>query len=254
MEIFVDTPHLPQGRVRKLILGEKYKNVLNMPLISLNIEPIWLKCNDSVDKRLSGHCDLMAVHLGNDILAVQDGTTADCDFFDNMDVIKVEKPISSNYPFDAHLNICIVGEYLIYNPKSADSRVSGLINKVKLTCRQGYTKCSIAVVDERSIITSDRKIAAIASAAGLDVLLVREDITALDGFEHGFIGGASFKISRSIMAFTGIVDDENEKNKIERFLSDRGITALYLTKLKLFDIGSAIPITEENQAVDPALN
>ena len=41
-----------------------------MPLIAQNIEPIWLKCNENVDKRLSGHCDLMALKLlGGDVIS-----------------------------------------------------------------------------------------------------------------------------------------------------------------------------------------
>ena len=36
-----------------------------------------------------------------------------------------------------------------------------------------------------------------------------------------------------------------ERNKIESFLSKRGIEAVYLTEDELFDIGSAIPLTEE---------
>ncbi len=245
MERFVESPNLPQGRVRKLILGEKYKNVLNFPLIAQNIEPIWLKCNESVDERLSGHCDLMVMHLGGNILAVQDDKKSDCELINNIEMLSVEKPKLSKYPYDAQLNMCIVGDHLIYNPKSSDCTVAGHINKTKLTCRQGYTKCSIAVVDERSIITADKKIAASACGAGLAVLLVRENLTALDGFEHGFIGGASFKINRNKMAFTGIIEDEAERRSIERFLNERGIAALYLTEHRIFDIGSAIPITEE---------
>ena len=65
------------------------------------------------------------------------------------------------------------------------------------------------------------------------------------GFEHGFIGGASFKINRNEMAFTGIINDTAERLRIERFLNERGIHAVYLTEESIFDIGSAIPIAEE---------
>ena len=91
MERFVESPNLPQGRVKKLILGEKYQNVLNMPLIAQNIEPIWLKCNENVDKRLSGHCDLMAMHLGNSILVVQDGTEINYELINNAEKETINK-------------------------------------------------------------------------------------------------------------------------------------------------------------------
>ena len=242
---FVEKPHLPQGRVCRLILGEKYKKVLSNSLLERNIAPIWIKSNEYVDERLSGHCDLMAIHLGGNVLAVQADATQICELINNIELIQTAPPIRPEYPYDAGLNICIAGDKLIYNPKSADPKIISRLNGTKLCCRQGYTKCSVCVVDENSIITADNKIAAIASAAGMNVLRISETITALDGFEHGFIGGASFKINRNEMAFTGIINDTAERLRIERFLNERGIHAVYLTEESIFDIGSAIPIAEE---------
>lgn len=242
---FVEKPHLPQGRARQLILGEKYKSVLEDTFFSRNIEPIWLENNDFVDVRLSGHCDLMAAHLGNNILAVQEGTARDCENIHNIELIRIPAPTKPKYPHDAALNFCIVGDKLIYNPKTADASAIDRLKLNLLACRQGYAKCSVCVVDEASIITADNKIAQIALGAGMSVLYVKEDLAALDGFEHGFIGGASFKISRNEMAFTGVINDADEKRRIESFLNERGINAVYLTSERLFDIGSAIPIIEE---------
>lgn len=242
---FVEKPHLPQGRARRLILGKKYKSVLENTLLRRNIEPIWLKNNDFVDERLSGHCDLMAAHLGNNVLAVQESIVRDCENIHNIELLKIPAPTKPEYPHDAALNFCIVGDKLIYNPKTADASVINRLKLNLLACRQGYTKCSVCVVDEASIITADNKIAQIAMSAGMSVLYVKEDLAALDGFEHGFIGGASFKISRNEMAFTGVINDAGEKHRIESFLNERGISAVYLTLERLFDIGSAIPIIEE---------
>lgn len=190
---FVEKPHLPQGEVRQIIIGEKYKNMLENALFEQNIAPIWFKNNDFVDERLSGHCDLMAAHLRGNRLAVQSSVADNCELINNIELICTENPSRPEYPYDAGLNICIVGDRLIYNPKSANMQIVSQFEGTKLICKQGYTKCSICVVDENSIITADNKIAAIATAAGMDVLHVSEKITALDGFEHGFIGGASLK-------------------------------------------------------------
>lgn len=228
MERFLDVPHLPQGKVRKIILGEKYRKVLENELLMHDLQPIWLKCNKNVDERLSGHCDLMAAHLGGRHLSVLEDKAAQCEQINNIELLKVKVPKKPDYPNDAKLNFCIVGDKLIYNPKTADKAAVAYLNKVPAACKQGYTKCSVCVVDESSIITADAGIARIAEAVGINVLLVDEKITALDGFEHGFIGGASF-----------------QKLRIESFLNERGISAVYLTEHTLFDIGSAIPITEE---------
>ena len=245
---FVEKPHLPQSRVRHIIIGEKYRKLLENALIQNNLSPIWLKNNEFVDKRLSGHCDLMAAHLGGRRIVA-------CEFlknsqlFDNIEIPEVElltvpDPTGKAYPMDAGLTFCLIGRKLIYNPNTANSAVVSELDCEMIPCKQGYTKCSICVVDENAIITADTKIAQIASENGIDALLVEKGLAALDGFEYGFIGGASFKIDRNKIAFTGIINNTDERNKIESFLSRRDIEAIYLTEHELFDIGSAIPLTE----------
>ena len=246
---FVEKPHLPQSRVRHIIIGEKYRKTLENALIQNNLSPIWLKNNEFVDERLSGHCDLMAAHLGGRRIVA-------CEFLRNsqlinnsnipdIELLTVPNPTGKAYPMDAGLNFCLIGRKLIYNPNTANCAVVSKLDCEMIPCKQGYTKCSICVVDENAIITADTKIAQIAAENGIEALLVEKDIAALDGFEYGFIGGASFKIDRNKIAFTGIIKKTDEKNKIESFLSRRGIEAIYLTEHELFDIGSAIPLTEE---------
>lgn len=246
---FVEKPHLPQSRVRHIIIGEKYRKLLKNALIQNNLSPIWLKNNEFVDERLSGHCDLMAAHLGGRRIVA-------CEFSRNsqlinnkelpeVELLTVPDPTGKAYPMDAGLNFCLIGRKLIYNPNTANCAVVSKLDCEMIPCKQGYTKCSICVVDENAIITADTKIAQIAAENGIEALLVEKDIAALDGFEYGFIGGASFKIDRNKIAFTGIINNTDEKNRIESFLSSRGIEAIYLTEHELFDIGSAIPLTEE---------
>lgn len=240
---YVEKPHLPQGRVCRLILGEKYRNVLEIALKSHFIESIWLKNNNFVDERLAGHCDLMAAHLGKNKLAVLENVY--CEEFNNLNTVKIATPQSPQYPYDARLNFCIVGNKLIYNPRTADALTQGL-ELEKLPCRQGYTKCSVCVIDEKSIITADRKIAEITRKNGIDTLLLNDEgLANLDGFEHGFIGGAAFKVSKNKLAFTGVIRNQCERKRIEDFLVRRNIKAVYLTDKPLFDIGSAIPLIEE---------
>lgn len=247
---FVEKPHLPQSRVRHIIVGEKYRKLLKSALIQNNLSPIWLKNNEFVDERLSGHCDLMAAHLGGRRVAV-------CKFLKNsqlldnaeipeeVEQLTVPDPTGKAYPMDAGLNFCIIDRKLIYNPNTANSAVVSELDCEMIPCKQGYTKCSICVVDENAIITADSKIAQIATENGVEALLVEKGLAALDGFEYGFIGGASFKIDRNIIAFTGIIKNTYERNRIEIFLSRRDIEVIYLTEHELFDIGSAIPLTEE---------
>lgn len=244
-------PHLPNGEVRHVIIGKKYKKMLKTASNKHNFELICLDSNPFVDSRLEGHVDLSAVHLGGNEIALGS-------FLKNSDAVQRLKALGLNirfvpdcsapqYPYDAALNFCIVGNTLIYNHKTAQVDIVNelTIAKTPIDCKQGYTKCSVCVADEESIITEDKGIASKAESAGLKVLLLDNAEIELDGFKSGFIGGASFKIAHNKMAFTGYIINSNVRNAIEGFLEKRGIETVYLTKRSAFDIGSAIPITEE---------
>lgn len=242
---FIERPHLPQGKVKHIIIGQKYQKTLENALLAHDLNPIWLKNNEFVDTRLAGHCDLMAAHIGGRKVVVSEFLANSQIIHNDIELIKAPNPRGKSYPMDAGLNFCIIGDKLMHNPKAAYNEIVSQLDYKKICCKQGYTKCSICVVDENSILTADNKIARIAIENGIEALLVDSRLAELEGFNNGFIGGATFKIDRNKIAFTGVIDNLSERNKIERFLNERGIESIYLTKHKLFDIGSAIPITEE---------
>lgn len=240
----IETPHLPKSKVRHIILGEKYRNVLESALFVHDLEPVWLKSNPHVDERLSGHTDLSAVQICKSVILSE--YLNPCEQIHKIvEVEYVPEPQQAVYPHDAGLNFCIVGDKLFFNPKTANAKLVEKCGcKQFIPVKQGYTKCSICVIDENSIITSDKRIAEAAENAGMDALYLSEPFVKLDGFGYGFIGGAAFKISETDIAFTGKIVDTIVERKIESFLSRRNINPIYLTDSQIFDIGSAIPLTE----------
>ena len=240
----IETPHLPKSKVRHIILGEKYTKALENALFVHDLEPIWLKSDPHVDERLSGHADLSAVQIGKSVILSE--YLNPCEQIHKIvEVEYVPDPQQAVYPYDAGLNFCIVGDKLFFNPKTANAKLVEKCGcKQFIPVKQGYTKCSICVIDENSIITSDKRIAEAAENAGMDALYLSEPFVKLDGFGYGFIGGAAFKISETDIAFTGKIVDTIVERKIERFLSKRNINPIYLTDSQIFDIGSAIPLTE----------
>ena len=242
----IEKPNLPKGEVKHIILGEKYKDMLEKPLISRGIIPVWLPDNPNVDYRLSGHADLSAVHLKENEIAIVKDDCIDKDLTSvGFKVKAVDVKQSSAYPKDVALNFCIVGEYCICNKKTASAELIASLPYKLIECTQGYTKCSVLVVDDNSIITSDRIIAEKAKVNGLDVLLIDDSFVKLEGFNKGFIGGSAFKISKHEIAFTGNINDRFCKELIESFLDKHSTKSIYLTDKDLFDIGSAIPLTEQ---------
>lgn len=111
---------------------------------------------------------------------------------------------------------------------------------------QGYAKCSVCAVDERSIITQDPSIAQAAKRHGLNVLKIQAGRILLPGYDTGFIGGCSGLLGRKLLAFTGSLGAHPDGEWIKEFLHSRGVEPLELTDGPLYDVGSILPLLEED--------
>lgn len=247
-ERIIEKPHLPEGRVRLMLIGGRYRSILEKPLLDRGVEVLWLPENERVDTRLAGHADLTAMHLwGGVIVTTAEEETIVINLTNRgFRVIRAGSQQSAVYPKDCGLCGCAVGNSFIGKIDATDKNVlSALPGGAKLiNVAQGYAKCSVCVVDERSIITSDSGISKSAALDGIAALKIDPGFIELPGFNEGFIGGSSFKLSKHELAFTGTLNGHPDKRRIEAFLAERDITPVYLTETPIFDIGSAIPLTE----------
>lgn len=252
MSGFVINANLPRN-AEAIIIGKKYADFLGKPLTSRGIHPIFVPNNPCVDRRLSGHTDLSIFYPGGDWILLAPFLKGNkfAHQLEEMgfitafaDIVQQEK-----YPFDAQLNAFRVGTRLIYNKKVTAKEIVDKLTSDRgvrlLSGRQGYAGCSVCAVDDNSIITSDGGIAELCIADGMDVLKICSGGFVLDGFESGFIGGCTFKLSSDILAFTGKIDKHPAREKILSFLKAHNVEAVFLTDLPAFDIGGAIPVTEK---------
>ncbi len=145
------------------------------------------------------------------------------------------------YPADVPLCICATGRYTIYNKYTAYGPAVTAAGGIPVHVRQGYTRCAAAIVDERSIVTADASVSRAAKNVGMDVLTITPGHIILDGYDTGFIGGASFMIEDT-MYFTGTLDEHPDKERIVRFVTEHGKRPVFLTDRPIFDIGGAIPV------------
>jgi len=250
--IAVEMPNLPM-RACSLILGKKYAPILELPITRLGLEPIFVPDNPQVDSRLSGHADLSVFHGGGNRLWLAPylkGSPFARQLQDRgFSLCFPQFRQGPEYPSDAQLNQCVLGRTLIFGKRTAPkSLVDFFTNELSyqvLVVNQGYVRCSVCPVTEHALITSDRGIGEVAHSAGLDVLLISSGFVALPGFSHGFIGGAAFKISVDQLALTGHFSAHPDAKRILSFLAKHSVNPVYLTDRPIFDIGSAIPITEK---------
>ena len=129
-------------------------------------------------------------------------------------------------------------------------KVSGLdileyINKkdlVKINIKQGYSKCSICIVDENSIITSDKGIYKSVKEYGIDCLLISSGNINLLELDSGFIGGCTGFISKNKIGFFGDIKKHPDYESIKKFIKSKNKEIVILSKENLLDLGSIIPL------------
>ena len=225
-----------------LLAGGRYRQRLEHGLCRLFQDVIWLPDNPSIDARLAGHTDLnVFMPDPGHIIVAKDlrPHIVNCLTKDKIICLASGKQ-GSVYPRDAGLCICTTGEYTIYNPKTIDPVAIPYLSGTLIRVPQGYTKCSVSVVSDVAIITSDDAIAKSAADAEMDVLRIRPGNIELDGFEYGFIGGASFRIDSHTIAFTGTLGHHPDCRQILAFLRKHGAVPVFLSDDPLFDIGGAV--------------
>ena len=150
--------------------------------------------------------------------------------------------IGKKYPNNIIYNAACTGQFFIHNTKYTDSQLLKYAESSQtleiIHVPQGYTKCSTLIIDENSIITSDIGIYN-SCYSKLDVLLIEKGHIKLQGFDYGFIGGASGRIGDTII-FNGDITKHPDYEKIAAFIESRNLKIKYFTEYPLEDIGSII--------------
>ena len=157
-----------------------------------------------------------------------------------LELIISSEDIDGSYPRDVLFNSAAVGDKLICRRDAVSARVAELYPEENIiNVRQGYSKCSVCVVSDNAIITADRSIARAAEKRGIAVLLISQGGVKLDGYDCGFIGGASGFDDNNIY-FCGDIALHSDGDKIKDFCRAQGKEAVSLSDEPLYDYGTLI--------------
>ncbi|NCB74831.1 MAG: hypothetical protein EOM51_08845 [Clostridia bacterium] len=248
MPHFVILPNLPNSRVAVVAVGEDYAAIISTALEPFGIIALSCPKNSLLDSRLSSHIDLSLFHLGGEAFVLAKSLIGSS-FSDKLTQMGAKicysaSDISPKYPSDAFLCALTNGSKLFHNEDICDPLINSCYVEKLIHVNQGYAKCSACLINENAAISSDSGIIKAMREQGMDVLEISSCGIQLQGFAHGFIGGAAFKISADELAFTGTINDHPSKADILGFLKLHNIKPVFLTDKPIFDIGSAIPLTE----------
>ncbi|MCL1858355.1 MAG: hypothetical protein FWF92_03895 [Oscillospiraceae bacterium] len=236
--------------MKNIICSYKIDDEIEKNLINLSINPVKLRGFEKLNKSnpLNYHPDMLCFNLDkNKWIFYEKIYKINKSIIDklNFEIIIADNPKLYQYPYDIGLNAVMFGDYLIGNVKYINKNIleyAKKTNKKIIDVKQGYTKCSVCIVDENSIITSDESIYKKAIENNINVLLIKKGHIDLDSYEYGFIGGCSGLIDKNKLVFTGDITLHPNYKDIKSFCDNRKVEIISLSKKKLYDYGSLLCI------------
>ena len=206
---------------------------------------------NNFDNPESSHADMQALNIDNKaVILLKDNIYLNSQIIDktknsSIEFIFTEKAFDEfKYPECVKLNIAIVGHYAICNFKYSDKAVINTLKKYNyelINVNQGYAKCSVSVVGDEAVITSDNSIFR-AVQGKIDCLKIQEGHIYLCEKYGGFIGGSSFLSDKSTLAFTGDITAHPDYINIKSFCRNHGVDVMSLSKSPLCDVGGVVVI------------
>lgn len=245
---FVSKPNLPDKDVKVVIMSGLHK-IFCKKLETLGVNIIKTPAFNSLNTPEKNHADFSCHHLGADLIIIPDKLNNLREKLEKFgfSILISKRELKKDYPNNVLMNCARIDNKIVLNLKTADELIINYCkeNYIELIhVNQGYTKCSTAVINTNSIITSDPTIYKAAIKIGMDVLKIQPGYIRLDGYDYGFIGGCCGFISKNKLAFTGNIKFHPEHKKIEKFITDRNIEIINLSDGELIDIGGILPVIE----------
>ncbi|MBP3596807.1 MAG: hypothetical protein J6J60_05370 [Clostridia bacterium] len=227
-----------------IIIDSRMRDFEKNKLKELGYELYEIKPNNNLYYEISAHVDIHCCKILNNLIVDNSINIPNTTLGDTV--------LTSKYPNDIPYNVCIVGNKAIHNFKYTNNKILDILEKnnfEKIHINQGYSKCSIAVIDENSVIVTDKKIFEILHSYNINVLLVDENINQNihlfknEYFEyssmHGFIGGAFSRIGEYIF-ISGDLNIIDSENKIRNFIEKKNLKIIDFPNSDIIDYGGVL--------------
>lgn len=191
------------------------------------------------------HADMQILPINSDIFILNE-CTALAKKIPNDRLIYCDKKAGKKYPENILLNFLFLNNILYGKLSAIDKNLLDYCkeNNIKtVNINQGYARCSTLVLNKKAVITSDLSIEKALKKDGVEVLLISSGNIILDGYDYGFIGGASGKIDENTVVFLGNITNHPDYRRIENFCENHNISIKIICKdMPLTDIGGIVKI------------
>ncbi len=230
-----------------LVIDERMRKIEKENLIKLGYNLIEVKQNMQVYPEISSHVDIFICKIGKKLIIEPSQYNQIKNQLQEIEKIdKGIETIEKNYPQDIKYNVCIIGKKALHNFKYTEPKILEELEKQGyelINTNQGYTNCSIAVIDDNSAIVTDKGLYKILKKHEIDVLFLNyePDIKLLNcqneySNKKGFIGGCISRIKNNIVIF-GDLRKIDYNNQIKEFIKKRNLQIIDFEGLDVIDYG-----------------
>ena len=227
-------------------LNEDAKRVLQL----YGHEVITLPTYDKLPSPLSSHADMLLTGIGDDLISYADYCDRAAYAFSDLSLLLpygtrlsfVDEIPKAEYPFDAGLNMLVIGNTLYAKTDTASPGALDIARKRGMRIRkikQGYPACTVLRLNDGAAITADRGMAKILSQDGIRVTLINDGGISLPPYPYGFIGGCGGVFDGRVY-LNGSVDEHPSGEIIKRAIECEGLELITLHRGALADIGGII--------------
>ena len=242
MTEYFKTPYLPDRQAKAVLTDYRLNEQSRKTLESMGIKTYKTKPLKSVYAAIDGHTDIQLFHVGGKEFVCAPETY---EYYKEMlmfaRLYKGESELGAKYPKDIAYNAAAVGGRLLCAKEYTERHIIEKYDKI-INTKQGYAKCSTAIITENAIITADKGIYESIRAQGCDALLIKSGHIELKGMNYGFIGGASGKLSSELFAVNGDLSTHPDSDAIKSFCRNYGIETVSLKSGAIEDVGSIMAL------------
>ena len=235
----------------QIIIDERMRKVEKEKLKELGYNLIEIKASNNVYEEISAHVDIFTCKIGNTLIvepSIYEKIKQSKP--NNFKIESGQERVENKYPYDIKYNVCTIGKKALHNFEYTDTKIKQELEKQEyqlINTTQGYTNCSIAVIDDNSAIVTDKGLYKILQKYNIDVLYLEYELdiklltTVGYSNRNGFIGGAISRIDENIIVF-GDLNKIDQEGKIRKFISEKNLNIIEFKGLNVIDYGGIVTL------------
>ncbi len=231
------------------IIGERANDFIINGLSDNGFNVLLLPADNRLAPPVASHADMLLLTIDNNVFCNKDYYEKNGDIFKlireyGYNIVSLDFEVSNAYPYDVALNQAIIGNHVIGRKESAAVGALEYALAHQYTyhnVNQGYAKCSTLILNEKAIISADAGIISLAKTLGVNALKIENGVSeiTLDGYDYGFIGGASAIYCDKVFFFGNLNLHSNARQIADHCMSN-GLFPISLGEEGLCDVGGAI--------------